>query len=141
MRFWLGGVNVNIPDTLSVRVWSGNTAAGPDSSNATLFLYEQEIPAGNFSAGPNTIALDVPVEFTDTDEFCAGIFSGPLDDGVRVQTEFGTDGTKSYVQAPLCAPKTFALKPLSKLLSNPMHHQLLRLPILHSLLRLQQQVL
>ena len=104
VRFWLSRL-IPLPDTLSLRAWSGTVATGPDSTGATSFLYEQEIPPGSLVAGgQNTVVLDAPVVFTDSNEFCIGVFSGPDDDAVGVQTEFGTDGTKSYIQAPTCDP-------------------------------------
>ena len=44
VRFWLSD-QIGLPDTLSVRVWSGDVSTGPDSEVGTSFLYEQASPA------------------------------------------------------------------------------------------------
>eukprot|EP00578_Thalassiosira_sp_NH16_P001400 CAMPEP_0181136550 /NCGR_PEP_ID=MMETSP1071-20121207/33236_1 /TAXON_ID=35127 /ORGANISM="Thalassiosira sp., Strain NH16" /LENGTH=114 /DNA_ID=CAMNT_0023223253 /DNA_START=93 /DNA_END=437 /DNA_ORIENTATION=+ len=90
---------------MSVRIWSGNEASGPDSSDATSFLYEQVIPPGTYSTGANTIAMNNPVVI-NTNEFCAGVFSGPHEDGFVLSTEAGS-GTKSYGQGPACEADNF----------------------------------
>ena len=104
VRFWLA-TGDQPPDTMSVRIWSGSEASGPLSSDAASILYEQVIHPGTYSyAGPNTIVMNNPVVINNN-EFCAGVFSGPLDDGFALSTENNSCG--SYALAPTCDRPTW----------------------------------
>ena len=89
IRFWLGDYTPP-PDTLNIRLWSGSTITGPDSN---IPIYDESITG--YDTGMNTFTLQTtttPITITAGDEFCAGVYSGPVDDGFRISTEIG-DGS------------------------------------------------
>lgn len=97
IRFWLGDYTPP-PDTLNIRLWSGSTITGPDSN---IPIYDESITG--YDTGMNTFTLQTttPITIIAGDEFCAGVYSGPVDDGFRISTEIG-DGSVSYRIYPTC---------------------------------------
>ena len=101
IRFWLGE-SAPIPDSLHIRVWSGGNPAGPDSSDASAPDVTQQVDVGALVFGSdNTVTLASTVVISDN-EFCVGVHSDAVDDGFRMKTDSGGDGSKSYSFFPSC---------------------------------------
>jgi hypothetical protein len=98
VRFWLG-TSIRLPADLEIRAWNGTVATGP----TTTLLYSEEL--SGYVQGENTVQLLEPLEVL-TDEFCIGLASQTVTDGLRVGTEAGS-GVSSFVIAPVCGGPDF----------------------------------
>ena len=63
---------------------------------------------GSISAGLNTVVLSTPIGFLFTPTFCVGVYSGPMNDAIRMATETPGDGRDSFIRAPVCGFNSFA---------------------------------
>jgi hypothetical protein len=98
-RFWVGDSAVP-PEDLSIQVWAGTVADGPTAIN----LYSQAL--NGFVSGENTVRLDETLLLFDA-EFCVGVRSDSMDDGLRIQTDGGQSDHSSYLMSPRCGLPEF----------------------------------
>jgi hypothetical protein len=99
IRFWMGDSTVP-PADLSIQVWAGTVGFGPTTTN----LYSQELQG--FVAGENTAHLDETLLMFDA-EFCVGVKSVSMTDGLRIQTDGGQSDSASYLMSPRCGLPEF----------------------------------
>ncbi|KAG7369274.1 hypothetical protein IV203_032017 [Nitzschia inconspicua] len=99
VRFWMGDSTVP-PVELSIVVWAGTVEFGPTTTN----LYSQ--PLHGYAPGENTAQLTETLLIFDA-EFCVGVKSTSMTDGLRIQTDVGQSGSSSYLMSPRCGVPEF----------------------------------
>jgi hypothetical protein len=99
VRFWLGDSTVP-PADLSIQVWAGTVAYGPTTTN----LYSQAL--NGFVPGENSVQLDETLLILEA-EFCVGVQSASIEDGLRIQTDGGQSDRASYLMSPRCGLPEF----------------------------------
>ncbi|KAL3919488.1 MAG: hypothetical protein SGILL_003727 [Bacillariaceae sp.] len=100
VRFWVGDSSLP-PADLSIQVWQRSAdGAGPSDTN----LYNQDLVG--YIPGANTATLTTPLTVTDQ-EFCVGVKSASMTDGLRIQTDSGTTDGASYIKSPRCGLPDF----------------------------------
>jgi hypothetical protein len=99
VRFWVGD-SADLPADLSIRVWEGTVATGPTMN----VLYTQEL--SGFTSGQNNVFLTSELLIFQT-EFCVGVTSVSMDDGLRVQTDGGDMQSNSFIMSPRCGITEF----------------------------------
>ena len=99
VRFWVGD-STDLPADLSIRVWEGTVATGP----TTNVLYTQEL--SGYNSGQNNVFITTDL-LIFTNEFCVGVTSVSMDDGLRVQTDGGDMMSNSFIMSPRCGIPEF----------------------------------
>jgi hypothetical protein len=92
VRFWLGDSTVP-PADLSIQVWAGTVGSGPTTKN----LHSQTLDG--YVSGENIVRLDEALLLFDA-EFCVGVKSSSIEDGLRIQTDGGQSDQASYLMSP-----------------------------------------
>ncbi len=100
VRFWLG-VSTDLPADLRLVVWVGSVSGGP-----TNVLYTQSLTPSSYMTGENTVTLSPSLDVLEA-EFCVGLSSDSVVDGLRVGVSPGTDATSSFFRAPNCGDPNF----------------------------------
>jgi hypothetical protein len=99
VRFWMGDSTLP-PADLSIQVWEGSVATGPSETN----IYSQELVG--FVSGENTAAVTTTLLIFDQ-QFCVGVKSASMTDGLRMQTDGGATDSASYLKSPRCGLPEF----------------------------------
>jgi hypothetical protein len=99
IRFWIGDSS-GAPSDLKLRVWEGTVSGGPSMN----VLHTQDLVG--FAVGENNAVVNSDVLIFET-EFCVGVTSTSMDDGLRIQTDSGQVNSASWLMSPRCGLPEF----------------------------------
>jgi hypothetical protein len=99
VRFWVGD-SANLPADLKIRVWEGTVSGGP----TTNILYSQDL--SGYNSGENNVFITSELLIFEP-EFCIGVNSASMDDGLRIQTDGGDMESNSFIMSPRCGLPEF----------------------------------